>query len=64
MEANRFVVAVLHRLVRDDGSQSWFVGYCGLGASVASLGLATSDPVKVDLVVCPRLCATQASERC
>ncbi|KAH6975901.1 tyrosyl-DNA phosphodiesterase-domain-containing protein [Ilyonectria sp. MPI-CAGE-AT-0026] len=26
------------------------VGYCGLGASVASLGLATSDPVQVDLV--------------
>ncbi|KAK7429516.1 hypothetical protein QQZ08_003895 [Neonectria magnoliae] len=26
------------------------VGYCGLGASVASLGLANSDPVEVDLV--------------
>ncbi|KPM36091.1 hypothetical protein AK830_g10478 [Neonectria ditissima] len=25
-------------------------GYCGLGASVASLGLANSDPVEVDLV--------------
>ncbi|KAF4975620.1 hypothetical protein FZEAL_7611 [Fusarium zealandicum] len=27
------------------------VGYCGLGASVASLGLATDDPVEVDFVV-------------
>ncbi|KAI5457904.1 tyrosyl-DNA phosphodiesterase-domain-containing protein [Mariannaea sp. PMI_226] len=26
------------------------IGYCGLGTSVASLGLATSDPVEVDLV--------------
>lgn len=28
-----------------------FVGYCGLGASVASLGLATQDPIEVDVVV-------------
>ncbi|KAF4472289.1 Tyrosyl-DNA phosphodiesterase 1 [Fusarium albosuccineum] len=27
------------------------VGYCGLGASVASLGLATDEPIDVDLVV-------------
>ncbi|CAM1510314.1 Fc.00g006490.m01.CDS01 [Cosmosporella sp. VM-42] len=26
------------------------IGYCGLGASVASLGQATSDPIEVDLV--------------
>lgn len=27
-----------------------FEGYCGLGASVAALGLATSSPIEVDLL--------------
>lgn len=37
------------------GAASWLTagqGYCGLGATVAALGLATTEPVEVDVVAC------------
>lgn len=27
-------------------------GYCGLGATIASLGLASTEPVEVDVAAC------------
>ncbi|PTB35286.1 hypothetical protein M441DRAFT_62912 [Trichoderma asperellum CBS 433.97] len=44
-------IAFVHTIPGSHSAQSaQHIGYCGLAASVADLGLATSDPVDVDLV--------------